>query len=151
MKRISRSAHNREIVGSTPIPATMKTLIASYTRKDFRVDSFNSGGPGGQHQNKTKSGCRITHIASGLVAECRETKSWHQNRTIAFRRLAVLIKHWHIEQLDSLPERSREVIRTYNVPDNRVKDHLTGQQSSCEEVFADISEMVEARRNYDQK
>lgn len=70
----------------------MKTLIASYTRKDFRVDTFASGGKGGQHQNKTQSGVRITHILSGLSSECRETRNQGKNKKIAFRKLAQKIK-----------------------------------------------------------
>lgn len=41
-----------------------RTLIASYTRKDFRVDVFCTGGPGGQNQNKNQNGVRITHLAT---------------------------------------------------------------------------------------
>lgn len=44
----------------------MRQLIFSARRKDFRIDVFRSGGPGGQHQNKTSSGVRITHLHSGL-------------------------------------------------------------------------------------
>ena len=65
-----------------------KQILFSVTRKDLRVDYFRAGGKGGQKQNKTSSACRITHPASGAVGESREERSQHQNRRIAFHRLA---------------------------------------------------------------
>lgn len=65
-----------------------KDLLFSVTKKDLKVQTFQSGGPGGQHQNKTSTGVRISHPESGAVAECRETRSQSQNKRIAFTRLA---------------------------------------------------------------
>jgi protein subunit release factor B len=65
----------------------MRELLFSVTKKDLRIDYFRAGGPGGQHQNKTASACRITHVASGAVGESREERSQEQNRKIAFRRM----------------------------------------------------------------
>jgi len=65
-----------------------RKILLTLTKKDFRIDTFRSGGKGGQHQNKVESGVRITHIASGLSAESRNTRSQHRNRAIAFKRLA---------------------------------------------------------------
>ena len=65
----------------------MKELLFSVTRKDLRIEYFCSGGPGGQHQNKTASGCRITHEASGAVGESREEREQSRNRANAFKRL----------------------------------------------------------------
>jgi hypothetical protein len=64
-----------------------KQLLLSLTKKDFELEFFRSGGKGGQHQNKVSTGVRIRHLASGAVAECRETRSQHQNKKIAFERL----------------------------------------------------------------
>lgn len=52
------------------------------------MDTFRSGGPGGQNQNKVSSGVRITHTASGISAESRESRSQAENKKIAFKRLA---------------------------------------------------------------
>lgn len=64
-----------------------RKLVLHLTKKDFVVETFRSGGPGGQHQNKTESGVRITHPPSGAVGECRSERSQHQNKQTAFRRL----------------------------------------------------------------
>lgn len=74
-----------------------KQLLFSLTKKDFRIDTFRAGGKGGQKQNKTDSGVRITHIESGAVGESREERSQHQNKKIAFERLvnSEKFKKWH--------------------------------------------------------
>jgi len=65
-----------------------KELLFSVTKKDLKIEYFRAGGPGGQHQNKKDTGCRITHPPSGAVGTSREHKSQTQNRKAAFRRMA---------------------------------------------------------------
>ena len=65
----------------------MKKKILSITKKDFRIQTFKSGGKGGQHQNKTDSGVRILHEESGSVGESRTHKSQFQNKKEALKRL----------------------------------------------------------------
>lgn len=74
-----------------------KQLLFSLTKKDFRVDTFRSGGKGGQHQNKTESGVRITHIESGAVGESREERDQIRNKEKAFQKLinSPRFKAWH--------------------------------------------------------
>lgn len=64
-----------------------KELLFSVTKKDLDVQTFRSGGKGGQHQNKRESGVRIRHTESGATGESREERSQHQNKKIAFKRL----------------------------------------------------------------
>lgn len=52
-----------------------------------RIDTFRAGGQGGQHQNKTESGVRLTHLPTGLVATARDSRSQHKNRRVALTRL----------------------------------------------------------------
>lgn len=54
---------------------------------DCEVDTFRSGGPGGQHQNVTESGVRLTHLPTGITAVARDERSQHRNRQLALRRL----------------------------------------------------------------
>ena len=74
-----------------------KELLFSVTKKDFKIQFFCSGGPGGQHQNKTSSACRITHKDSGAIGESREHKEQLQNKKAAFNRLvnSGIFKAWH--------------------------------------------------------
>ena len=66
-----------------------KQLLFSLSKDkgDFKIDTFRSGGKGGQHQNTTDSGVRITHIASGCTGESRTERSQKANIKLAFLRL----------------------------------------------------------------
>ena len=65
---------------------TNKELLFSITKKDFNIDTFRSGGKGGQHQNKRDSGVRVTHKDSGAVGTARDSRSQSDNRNNAFQR-----------------------------------------------------------------
>lgn len=65
----------------------MGKSLFSLTKKHFRFDFFRAGGKGGQKQNKTSSGCRVTHIETGICAEARDSRSQLLNKENAFRRL----------------------------------------------------------------
>lgn len=62
-------------------------LLFSVTKKDFEIQTFRSGGKGGQHQNKVETGVRLVHRDSGAVGESRNHRSQHQNRKTALHRL----------------------------------------------------------------
>lgn len=74
----------------------MKKLLFSVTKKDLIIQTFSAGGKGGQHQNKTQSGVRIIHPASGARGEGREFRSQKQNKEAAFIRLneSSVFKAW---------------------------------------------------------
>ncbi len=63
-------------------PAGDEALLA-----ECRVETFRSGGPGGQHQNTTDSGVRLTHLPTGISVTARESRSQHRNRRAALVRL----------------------------------------------------------------
>ena len=65
----------------------MRELLFSVTKKDLTVQTFKSGGKGGQHQNTCNSGVRIIHPPSGARSECRQERSQAANKKLAFRRL----------------------------------------------------------------
>ena len=64
-----------------------RELLFSVTKDDFDIQTFKSGGKGGQHQNKTDSGVRIVHKESGAVGESRSDRSQHRNKRLALKRL----------------------------------------------------------------
>lgn len=76
--------------------------------EDLKRDTFRSGGPGGQHQNKTESGVRYTHIPTGISAECRTERSQHKNDAMALQLLKA--KLYRIEE----QKRRAEVERLYD-------------------------------------
>jgi protein subunit release factor A len=71
-----------EIPEGYEIPEDDDGLLA-----ECRVETFRAGGPGGQHQNKTESAVRLTHLPSGIGVTARESRSQHRNRQIALARL----------------------------------------------------------------
>lgn len=78
-----------------------RELLFSVAKKDFEIQTFPAGGPGGQHQNKTASAVRVIHRASGAVGESREQRSQMQNRKTAFLRCVQSPKFqaWHKRQV----------------------------------------------------
>jgi len=75
----------------------MSDLLFSVTAKDCRWDYFRGSGKGGQKRNKTESGVRCTHYASGAVGQSDDTRSQHVNKRTAFQRMSdtAEFKSWH--------------------------------------------------------
>jgi hypothetical protein len=68
-------------------PNQRKKPLFTLMPKDFRVDAYRGSGKGGQNRNVTNSACRITHIASGAVAQSQDERDFLQNKKTAFRRM----------------------------------------------------------------
>jgi len=74
-----------------------RKLLFSVTRDDFEIDTFTAGGKGGQHQNRSQTGIRLTHRASGATGEARDDRSQYHNKKNALLRLVASPKWkaWH--------------------------------------------------------
>lgn len=123
---------------------------------DLQIDTYRSGGAGGQHVNKTESAIRITHLPTGVVVECQDERSQHKNKDKAMKVLrSRLLEAKMQEQTDAIAGERRaqvgtgdrsERIRTYNYPQGRVTDHRIGLTLyKIEQILnGDLDEVVDA-------
>jgi peptide chain release factor 2 len=124
--------------------------------KEVREDTYRSSGAGGQHVNKTSSAVRLTHEATGLVAQCQNERSQHKNRATARRMLASRLHQFEQSKRDKAlskiyDERGQigwgNSIRSYFLyPEQRVKDARTGLADSNTQAVldGDIQDFIDA-------
>ncbi|MCL2684357.1 MAG: peptide chain release factor 1 [Synergistaceae bacterium] len=130
--------------------------------EDLKIDTYRSGGAGGQHVNMTDSAVRITHIPTGVVVTCQDERSQIKNRAKAMQFLRTKLYDVELrKQQDAMAaERKGQVgsgdrserIRTYNFPQNRVTDHRIGLtlHKLDQIIEGDLGELIEALSMADQ-
>ncbi|MBS0403698.1 MAG: peptide chain release factor 2, partial [Proteobacteria bacterium] len=122
---------------------------------DVRVDTYRASGAGGQHINKTDSAVRLTHMPTGIVVQCQDSRSQHSNRDVAWRRLrSRLYDHEmrkRMEEQQKLEDSKTDVgwghqIRSYVLDNSRIKDLRTGVEvSNTQKVLdGDLDAFIEA-------
>ncbi len=123
--------------------------------KDLQIDTYRSGGAGGQHVNKTESAIRITHLPTGLVVQCQDERSQHKNKDKAMRVLKSRLFDLYSRQQAEAAAQDRksmvgsgdrsERIRTYNFPQGRVTDHRINMTLYRLDTFldGDMDEIIE--------
>jgi peptide chain release factor 2 len=123
---------------------------------DLRIDTFRSGGAGGQHVNMTDSAVRIVHNPTGIVVQCQNERSQHKNRAMAMKilraRLFELEQRKKREELEKFSKEKKDItwgsqIRSYVLhPYQLVKDHRTGVEAgnTTAVLDGDIDQFIEA-------
>jgi peptide chain release factor 1 len=122
--------------------------------EDLRIDTFRASGHGGQHLQKTDSAVRITHVPTGITAQCQDERSQIKNREKAMKllraRLFSILKEKQEAEISSERRgqiggaKRSEKIRTYNFPQNRVTDHRVNYSIHNLKTFidGDIDDMI---------
>src|SRR6516165_10576949 len=142
------------------MPEISGTIEIEIKPDELKRDTFRSGGPGGQHQNKTESGVRYTHIPTGIAAESRTERSQHKNDQMALSLLKA--KLYRIEEqkrraeVEKLYDEKGEVAWGYQIrnyvmqPYTLVKDVRTSVETSQVQSVLDgeIDEFIQAYLRY---
>ena len=115
------------------LPEPDEALAVQINPADLRIDTYRASGAGGQHINKTDSAVRVTHIPTGIVAECQDDRSQHRNKARALQVLSARIQEKERSERAAKEAATRkgligsgdrsERIRTYNFPQGRLTDH----------------------------
>ena len=129
------------------IPDIEDEIAVEIDESDLRIDTFRSSGAGGQHVNVTDSAVRITHLPTGIVAQCQNERSQHKNKAMAMKVLkARLYEHQVQEQekkMEELHSTKKQIawgsqIRSYIMqPYRMVKDHRTNREVGNVEAVLD--------------
>ena len=121
-------------------PVVDEAVEVEIEEKDLKVDTYRASGAGGQHVNKTDSAVRITHLPTGIVAQCQNERSQYQNREVAMRvlraRLFELEREKREQEIAAQSGEKADIewgsqIRSYVLhPYKLVKDHRTGEETA---------------------
>ena len=140
------------------LPEPDEAQAVAINPAELRIDTYRASGAGGQHINKTDSAVRITHIPTGIVAECQDDRSQHRNKAKAMQ---VLVARIHEKERSARAEKEAATrkgligsddrsdrIRTYNFPQGRLTDHRINLTLYKLQLVmeGDLHEVIEALR-----
>jgi len=130
--------------------------------QDLKIDTYRSGGAGGQHVNKTESAIRITHLPSGVVVTCQSERSQQKNRVLA---MSVLRSRLYVAEQERLAKERTDMragqvgtgdrsekVRTYNFPQDRITDHRANINFSNIPaiMLGKLDDIVEAMKKWEE-
>ena len=156
VQRVPETESQGRVHTSTVTVAVLHEPEDEINEKDLKIDTYRSGGAGGQHINKTESCIRITHLPTGIVVTCQDERSQIKNREKALKVLKSRLYDYYNSRYQSDYAENRksqigtgdrsERIRTYNFPQNRVTDHRIGLTlySLDSFIMGDIGGMIES-------
>lgn len=137
----------------------MKLSVSKYvsekikrSKDNFRVDTFYAGGKGGQKQNKTETGVRITDLVTGLFSESREHRTQYQNKKEAWKRLVKCLVEFYEEEekkdKDARFKSEAKEVRVYKEKSSMVVCGITGNKYNYENTLnGDLTPIIVACRD----
>ncbi len=136
-------------------PEVDDTIDIDINPADLRIDTYRASGAGGQHVNRTDSAVRITHIPTGVVAQCQSERSQHQNKAHAMNQLKAKLFELELQKRNAekqaLEDAKSDIgwgsqIRSYVLDQSRIKDLRTGVESSNTQAVldGDLDPFIEA-------
>ena len=136
-------------------PEVDDSIEVDINPSDLRVDTYRAQGAGGQHVNTTDSAVRITHIPTGIVAQCQAERSQHKNRDSAMKMLKAKIYEAELLRLNEEKQAAEDAksdiswgsqIRSYVLDQSRIKDLRTGHETGNTQAVldGDLTPFIEA-------
>lgn len=137
-------------------PEVDDEIIIDINEDDLRIDTFRSGGKGGQHVNKTDSAVRITHLPTNIVVQCQNERSQHKNKAMAMKYLKSRLYERELQQKKEKQDEENKLkkdiawgsqIRSYVLhPYKMVKDHRTNLEiGNAQKVLdGDLDDFIQA-------
>jgi peptide chain release factor 2 len=113
---------------------------------DLRIDTYRASGAGGQHVNKTDSAVRLTHVPTGIVAQCQNDRSQHKNKDHAMKQLRAKLYEFEMQKLNAEKQEMEDSkadigwgsqIRSYVLDQSRIKDLRTSVETGNTQAVLD--------------